>query len=125
MILLLLAQEQSAAQGAAQGATAPSSGLGMLLFQVAAIIAIFYFVMIRPQQKERKRLEQALLELKRGDEVVTTGGIIAEVVHIQMGPAAEGSDPKGRMDDRVTIRSGESRLVVERGRITRVAPKGT
>ena len=112
----------------AQGATAPASstsGLGMLLFQVAAIIAIFYFVMIRPQQKERKRLEDALVGMKRGDEVVTTGGIIGEVVFIQMGPAADGAEPKAGMGDRVTIRSGESKLVVERGRITRVTPKGS
>ena len=97
----------------------------MLLFQVAAIIAIVYFVILRPQQKDRKRLEDSLLELKRGDEVVTTGGIIADVVHIQMGPAAEGSEPKSQMGDRVTIRSAESKFVVERRSIVRVSPKGS
>ena len=119
MTPLLFAQ----AQGAAPASS--TSGLGMLLFQVVAIIAIFYFVMIRPQQKERRRLEDALGAMKRGDEIVTAGGIIGDVVHIQMGPAAEGTEAKPGMGDRVTIRSGESKLVVERGRITRVTPKGS
>jgi preprotein translocase subunit YajC len=116
MIPLLFAQAQGGATG--------GSGMSLLMFEVVAIIAIFYFILIRPQQKERKRVEQSLMEIKRGDEVVTAGGIIADVVHIQMAPAAEGAEAVARMDDRVTIRSGESKLVVERGRIARVSPKG-
>ena len=80
--------------------------------------------MIRPQQKERKQVEAAILALKRGDEILTAGGIIAEVVHIQMQVAAEGKEAAPSLADRVTIKSGESKLVVERGRITRVTPKG-
>ncbi|HYV97529.1 MAG TPA: preprotein translocase subunit YajC [Gemmatimonadaceae bacterium] len=110
---------------AAPGVAPAGPGLGVIVVQIGAIIAIFWFVLIRPQQRERKRLEQSLMEIKRGDEIVTAGGIIAEVVHIQMAPAAEGAESAARMDDRVTIRSGESKLVVERGRITRVAPKGS
>jgi preprotein translocase subunit YajC len=111
----------------AQGAAAPGAGssLSVLMLQVVAIIAIFYFVLIKPQQKERKRLEASLLEIKRGDEVITAGGIIAEVVHVQFGPASEGAEAVARMEDRVTIRSGESKLVVERGRIARVTPKAS
>lgn len=108
----------------ATGAAAPSSGLGLFVIQVVAIIAIFYFVLLRPQRNERKRVEQALMTMKRGDEIVTVGGIVGEVVHVQMGPAAEGAEPTPKMEDRVTIRSGESKLVVERGRIARVATKG-
>ena len=53
--------------------------------------------------------------IKRGDAVVTAGGIVGEVVHIREQTAgAPGAD------DNVTIRSGESRLVVERGRIAKV-----
>jgi preprotein translocase subunit YajC len=112
----------------AQAPAAPAAGgggLSILLFQVVAIIAIFYFVLIRPQQRDRKLLENSLLEIKRGDEIVTAGGIIGEVVHVQIGPATEGSEAKARMDDRVTIKSGESKLVIERGRIARVAPKNS
>ncbi len=101
-------------------AQAPAGGRSTLLpfaFQIVAIFAIFYFVMIRPQQKQRKDHEERLRNLKRGDEVVTTGGIIGKVVHIAA-PTGEGKSTT--MDDRITIKSDESRLIVERGRIAKV-----
>ena len=101
-------------------AQAPASGRSTLLpfvFQIVAIFAIFYFVMIRPQQKQRKDHEERLRNLKRGDEVVTSGGIIGKVVHIAA-PTGEGKS--ATMDDRITIKSDESRLIVERGRIAKV-----
>jgi preprotein translocase subunit YajC len=101
-------------------AQAPAGGRSTLLpfaFQIVAIFAIFYFVMIRPQQKQRKDHEERLRNLKRGDEVVTSGGIIGKVVHIAA-PTGEGKS--ATMDDRITIKSDESRLVVERGRIAKV-----
>jgi preprotein translocase subunit YajC len=103
---------------------APAGGTGgagtMLpfLFQIAAIFAIFYFLMIRPQQKQRREHEQRLRNLKKGDEVVTAGGIVGEVVHLRE-TVKEGKAEKS-MEDRITIKSGESRLIVERGRIARV-----
>ena len=99
------------------------SSLMPLLIQFALIIAIIYFVMIRPQQKQRQKHEAALRALKRGDEVVTAGGIVGEVIHIKE-TAKEGTASKG-LDDRVTIKSGESRLVVERGRIARIISGAT
>jgi preprotein translocase subunit YajC len=98
---------------------APGGGGSLMPFlvQFILIIAIIYFVMIRPQQKQRQRHEAALRALKRGDEVVTAGGIVGEVIHIKETPK-EGTS-KG-LDDRVTIKSGESRLIVERGRIARI-----
>ena len=98
---------------------APVGGRSTLLpfvFQVVAIFAIFYFVMIRPQQRQRKQHEERLRNLKRGDEVVTAGGIIGRVVHI----AETKGDAKAALEDRITIKSDESRLVIERGRIARV-----
>ena len=99
---------------------APVGGRSSLLpfvFQVVAIFAIFYFVMIRPQQKQRKQHEDRLKNLRRGDEIVTAGGIIGKVVHI----AETSKDSKGAtLDDRITIESDKSRLIVERGRIARV-----
>ena len=50
------------------------------LFFFAAIFAIFYFLLIRPQQKERRRREQMLGALKKGDRVVTSGGLHGTVV---------------------------------------------
>ena len=87
------------------------------LVQFVLIIAIIYFIMVRPQQKQRKKHEDSLKALKRGDEIVTSGGIIGEVVHIRETSKDGGAN---RLDDRVTIRSGESKLVVERGRIAKI-----
>ena len=46
------------------------------------IVIFFYFIMFRPQQKERARREQALKELKKNDRVVTIGGIIGTIANI-------------------------------------------
>ena len=67
--------------------------------------------------------EAALQNIKRGDEVVTTGGIVGEIVHIK--EAVVDGAPRKTMEDRVTIRSGESRLVVERGRIAKIVGAST
>jgi preprotein translocase subunit YajC len=101
----------------AGGGSAPSP-LFQLGIQFALILAIFYFLMIRPQQKQRRQHEEALRNLKKGDEIVTSGGIIGQVIHIR--ESMKGTEPVKSMDDPVTIKSGESRLVVERGRIARV-----
>lgn len=82
-------------------------GLGPMLFMWVAIIAIFYFLLIRPQRKAQKQ-HQALLEsLERGDRVMTDGGIIGEIVHLR--------------EDEVTIKTdGDTRLVIARQKIARV-----
>ena len=105
-------------------AQAPPQGGGGIsmygfLFQMIAIFGIIYFLLIRPQQKTRKQHDQRLRELKRGDQVVTAGGLVAEVMHIK--ESLKDGQPVKTMEDLVTIKSGESRLVVERGRIARVA----
>ena len=100
---------------------APGGGAGSftpLLFQFGLIFLIFYFLIIRPQQKQRKRHEEALRNLAKGDRIVTGGGIIGEVVHIRQA-VTEGT-PRPGMDDEITIRSAESRLIVERGRIAKI-----
>ena len=88
------------------------------VFMYGAIFAIFYFVLIRPGQKQRKSQDAMIRQIKRGDEIVTTGGIIGEVIHIKEATAGEGSG--NPLDDRITIKSAESRLLIERGRIARV-----
>lgn len=95
-------------------------GISMVGFgiQMVAIFAIFYFLMIRPQQKQRKQHEQRLMQLKRGDSIVTTGGIVGEVVHVKDG--LKDGAPAKTLEDQVTIRSGDSKLIVERGRIARI-----
>ena len=101
----------------AQASASGSGSLMPIVVQFVLIIGIIYFIMIRPQQRQRKKHEELLAALKRGDEVVTAGGIVGEVIHIREMPA---DGAKTRADDRITIKSGESRLVVERGRIARI-----
>lgn len=96
----------------------PTNQLLGPIFMYGAIFAIFYFILIRPGQKQRKAQDALIKQVKRGDEIVTTGGIIGEVIHIKETPVAEGAS--NTLEDRITIKSGESRLVVERGRIARV-----
>jgi preprotein translocase subunit YajC len=93
-----------------------------LIFEIAAFAAIFYFIVMRPQQKQRREHEASLKGLKKGDEIVTAGGIVGEVIHIRETTKDGGTN---RMDDRVTIKSAESRLVVERGRIARIVGTST
>jgi preprotein translocase subunit YajC len=105
-----------------QAAPARTNPMLPLLIQMGAIFAIFYFLMIRPQQKQRRQHEERLRNLRKGDSVVTAGGLVGEVVHIKEAP---GEDNKKSMEDHITIKSGESRVVVERGRIARVAGSTT
>ena len=94
------------------------------LFMFTMIILIFWLLIFRPQQKQRRQHEDALRTLKRGDRIVTAGGIIGEVVHVKQNSGEKGPEPS--MDDEVTIKSGESRLIVERGRIAKImTPTGT
>lgn len=107
----------SAAILALQAAPGGPSPYGSL-FMFTAIILIFWFIIFRPQQKQRKQHEDALRALKRGDRVVTAGGIIAEVIHIKEG--AKDGKPAPAMDDEITIKTGETRIIVERGRIAKI-----
>ncbi len=81
-------------------------GLAVFVIQIAALIAIFYFMLIRPQRRQQEKHRQLLGSLQRGDRVVTTGGIVGEVVHLK--------------DDEVTMKSGESRFIVLRANITNI-----
>lgn len=65
--------------GGAQGGASP---LGSLFF-IIMMVAIFYFLIIRPQQKKAKEHRAFIESLKRGDQVVTAGGIHGKVVAIE------------------------------------------
>jgi preprotein translocase subunit YajC len=79
----------------------------IFMVQMVLIFAIFYFLLLRPQAKERRRHDEMLTKIKKGDEVVTNGGIIGKVVHVQ--------------ENRLTLKTGENtRVTVDRGRIASV-----
>lgn len=67
-----------AAPQAQQGGTQPNPILAFL--PIILMFVIFYFLLIRPQQKRQKEQEQMVKALKKGDRVVTVGGIIGTVV---------------------------------------------
>ena len=85
-----------------------SGGGGLYVFalQIGAFVAIFYFLLIRPQRKQQAEHRKLLASLQKGDQIVTSGGIIGEVIHLK--------------DNEVTIKSGESRLVVVRSNIANI-----
>jgi preprotein translocase subunit YajC len=97
----------------------PGNGMLGPIFMYGAIFAIFYFILIRPQQKQRKDHEALIRAVKRGDEIVTAGGVVGEVIHVRETPKADGASGPP-LEDRITIKSGESRLVIERGKIARI-----
>jgi preprotein translocase subunit YajC len=108
--------------GAATNGGAGPSPFSMLL-PILGMLLIFYFLMIRPQQKQRKALEAAIMALKKGDGVVTTGGVVGEVVHIKE-LVDEGKPSKG-MDDLVTVRTGEVKIIVQRRAVAQVSSSGS
>ncbi|MFT8718669.1 preprotein translocase subunit YajC [Acetobacter sp.] len=64
----------------AQSAGAAGSASGMLqLLPYALVFIIFYFLMIRPQQQKQKKHKENLANLRRGDKIVTAGGIVGVV----------------------------------------------
>ena len=81
-------------------------GASAFIIQIGLFIAIFYFLLIRPQRKQAAEHKQLLASLQRGDQVVTSSGIVGEVVHIK--------------DDQVTIRSGESKFVILRSGVASI-----
>jgi preprotein translocase subunit YajC len=67
------------AMGTAGEEGGAAQGLGGMLFPLIMIFVIFYFILIRPQQKKAKQHQEFLNRLKRGDEVITSGGIYGKV----------------------------------------------
>ena len=77
------------------------------LVMFAAMFAIFYFLMIRPQQRQKSERERMLRAVKRGDRVVTTSGLFGTVTNLS--------------DTTVTLRVADQvKLDFERGSIARV-----
>ncbi len=83
------------------------AGSSVFLVQMLLIFAIFYFLLLRPQAKERKRHEEMLRAVKKGDDIVTAGGIIGKIVHAE--------------EDRLTVRTGDNtRITVDRSKVAAV-----
>lgn len=73
-----------------QAAPAGGSGMQTIIFLVL-FIGVFYFFMIRPQQQQQKKLREERNALKKGDHVITSGGLYGKVEGVKMSAA----DKKG------------------------------
>ena len=84
----------------------------MTFLPMIAIFVVFYFLLIRPQQKRAKETKAMLEALQKGDEVITAGGIVGKIANLTDQYAAVEVAPN------VEIR-------VQRGAIAQILPKGT
>ncbi len=82
------------------GADAAASMGGMTtIIMIVVMIAVMYFVMIRPENKRKKEAEQMRNDIKVGDEIITIGGICGKVVHVK--------------DDKFVIETGADQVRME------------
>jgi len=58
-------------------------GAVVQLLPILLIIGVFYILLIRPQQKRQQELQQTISQLKAGDRIVTTGGIIGTITNVR------------------------------------------
>ncbi len=82
------------------------------LIMIAAIFVLFYFMLIRPQNKRAKEQREMISKLKKGDEVITSAGIVAKIVNLD--------------EQYIKITPAEGvEFTMQRGAISSVLPKGT
>jgi len=63
--------------------TAPAGGMGSSIIMLVVMFAVFYFMLIRPENKRKKEAEQMRSAVKTGDKIVTIGGIVGTVVNVK------------------------------------------
>jgi preprotein translocase subunit YajC len=96
--------------GAAAGAPQGSPASSMIFFLV--IFAVFYFLLIRPQQKRAKEHRNLVASLAKGDEIVTNGGVLGKITDLN--------------DNFITVEVADGvNVKVQRQAISSVLPKGT
>lgn len=99
--------ERASGVGAApQPARGTGPPLWVNLVPLLLIVVVFYFALIRPQQKKAKDHDQLLKTLKRGDKVVTSGGIVGVVVGVK--------------ERSVTLRSEDTKLEVLKSSVSEI-----
>ncbi len=80
MVNLLFAYgQQAGTSGQGTGGGSPMS----LIFMVIAIFAVMYFLMIRPQQRQKKQHQELLSKVSKGDKVVTSGGMYGTIAGVK------------------------------------------
>ncbi len=93
-------------------AAAPQGGDLMQFLPLVALLAVFYFLILRPQQKRVKEQKAMIEALQKGDEVATVGGVLGKVVKVG--------------EDNVAIEIADNVVVqVQKAAVQNVLPKGT
>ncbi len=101
----------SSAYAQAAGGSSQTDMLTSFLPMIA-IFVVFYFLLIRPQQKRAKEARELLTSLEKGNEVVTSGGMVGKIAKLS--------------DQYVTIEIAPSvEVTVQRAAVTQLLPKGT
>ena len=80
-------------------ATSASGGMASTMIMLVLMIAIFYFMLIRPENKRKKEAEQMRSAVKKGDKITTIGGIVGTVVDVK--------------ESRIVIESGADQVRIE------------
>ena len=80
-------------------ATAAAGGMGSTLIMLVLMLAVFYFILIRPENKRKKEAEEMRSAVKVGDKITTIGGICGTVVSIK--------------DDKLVIETGADQVRIE------------
>ena len=96
----------------AQAAGSPSGSDIMTFLPMIAIVVVFYFLLIRPQQKRAKETKAMLSSLQKGDEVVTAGGVVGKIAKL--------SDAYADVEIAPNVE-----ITVQRSAISLLLPKGT
>ena len=100
----------SDAYAQAAPAAAPSSTMSLLMLPL--MLVVFYFLLIRPQQKRAKEHQNMLSKIGAGDEVVTSGGLLGRVTEVG--------------DGFITVEIADGvRVKVQKSQISQLVPKGT
>ena len=91
------------------GAGQAGGGFNLVdLAPVAFIMAVFYLLLIKPQQKRNREHKEMLSNLRKGDEVITSGGLCGRVVSIQ--------------EDTITLDLGETKVIILRSFVSSLKP---
>lgn len=99
----------SATSAAPQAAQSDGS---FSLIMIVVIFVLFYFMLIRPQNKRAKEQREMISKLKKGDEIVTSGGILAKVTSLD--------------EQYIKIALAEGvEITIQRGAVSSMLPKGT
>ena len=78
---------------------APAGGMTSSIIMIVAMLAVFYFMLIRPENKRKKEAEQMRSSVKTGDKITTIGGVVGVVVNVK--------------DDKIVLETGADQVRIE------------